>query len=69
MTREQETILAIIKQYLTDHPNMRFGQALVNLNIVQVTTPEDPMRAEDYVPRVQDPFYNSDVDILKRMKV
>lgn len=67
MTTEQAEILARLRDYLMKNPTIRFGQALVNLNIVQVTAPEDPLNTTDYIPRVADPYYDTDFAILKRM--
>ena len=48
-------ILEVISQKIEKYPDMRFGQLLVNLNIVQT----------DYEGRIMDPFYKESVNILE----
>lgn len=40
MKKEHEIILTALKQYLESYPNIRFGQALFNLNINQFVNPD-----------------------------
>jgi len=48
-------ILEILSNQIDKHPDWRFGQLLVNLNIVQT----------DYEGRIMDPFYKESVNILE----
>lgn len=68
MTRHQAnmTLLEILKGYLTDNPDIRFGQALVNLNALE----DDFMATKTQVwGRVyKDPFYEEPQETLKRVK-
>ena len=53
-------ILDKLKNYMLTYPDMRFGQALANLNIIEYD------RAKP-TPEVIDPFYDESVDILQRV--
>lgn len=53
-----EEILSILKDYLENHPEIRFVQALWNLNIMRVD--------DNYV--IVDDFYEEPTDTLKRIK-
>jgi hypothetical protein len=59
-----DNILFLLKQYLKDNPQIRFGQALVNLNINQFTTPLHPQNS-NYLLR--DTYHDTDEQILKRI--
>lgn len=48
------TILRLLEEYLRHYPDMRFGQALVNLNIVE---------------KDKDPFYDEPGDTIERMLI
>lgn len=50
-------ILEVIAQKIEKYPDMRFGQLLVNLNIIQT----------DYEGRIMDPFYKESVNTLEDM--
>jgi len=66
MKPETQAILQILTQYLTENPQIRFGQALGNLNINQFANPRYPNQ-ESY--KLRDIYQDSDVDILKRIKL
>jgi hypothetical protein len=50
--KDNITILRLLEEYLRHYPDMRFGQALVNLNIVE---------------KDKDPFYDEPASTLERM--
>lgn len=52
-------LLEIIQDYLEKYPSLRFGQALVNLNILEPT---------DNMTVVKDPFYDEPMAMLDRIK-
>ena len=54
-----EKILEVLTKYLEENPEIRFGQALINLNILQ---------NEKDKPVVFDPFSDESVDIYQRMR-
>ena len=53
-----EKILEVLTKYLEENPEIRFGQALINLNILQNEKDKNV---------VFDPFSDESVDIYKRM--
>ena len=61
----QECNLEIINRlgdYILSHPDIRFGQALVNLNILNIVY--DSLGEN---PIVSDPYYEESVQTLRRM--
>ena len=54
-----EKILKVLTKYLEENPEIRFGQALINLNILQ-------NEKDKHV--VFDPFSDESVDIYQRMR-
>ena len=54
-----EKILEVLTKYLEENPEIRFGQALMNLNILQ-------NEKDKHV--VFDPFSDESVDIYQRMR-
>ena len=54
-----EKILEVLTKYLEENPEIRFGQALINLNILQ-------NEKDKHV--VFDPFSDESVDIYQRMR-
>ena len=61
----QECNLEIInrlKDYILSHSDIRFGQALVNLNILNIVY--DSLGEN---PIVSDPYYEESIQTLKRM--
>lgn len=57
-------ILDILKKYFTEYPDIRFSQALANLQIIQYTN----TLAEGGHMEVIDPFNEESTDILERIK-
>lgn len=55
------SILAMLKTYLEMYPDMRFGQALVNMDVLQYG------EAEDSGSQVIDPFYEESSVTRDRM--
>ena len=53
-----EKILKVLTKYLEENPEIRFGQALINLNILQIEKDKNV---------VFDPFSDESVDIYQRM--
>lgn len=64
MTEEQQLILLAIEEYLTVNPNLRFGQALFNLDIVGFKNSENP---EESNYAIRDIHADSDHAILERI--
>lgn len=65
MNKRQESnfeILDILFEAAMEYPDMRFGQLLVNLNIIEIEL------GSDLLANVRDPFYNEPNDILERVK-
>jgi len=58
------TIAELLKQYLIKYPDIRFGQALFNLNINQFADPDNPEACNHYL---RDIHSDSDDAILKRV--
>ena len=56
-------LLETLKVYLESHDEIRFGQALVNLGIIQYQN-----NTYDEEIMVLDPFYEESIDMLNRIK-
>ena len=54
-------ILNKLRDYFLAHPDMRFGQALANLNIIEYDRTK-------LTPEVIDPFFEESVDTLEKVK-
>lgn len=52
-------LLEIIQAYLEKYPSLRFGQALINLNILEPT---------DDTNLVKDPYYTEPMAMLERIQ-
>ena len=65
MTPEHQKILNAIEAELKRNPDLRFGQALFNLQINLFVTPKNP-EASDH--RMRDIHGDSDKDILRRIE-
>jgi len=61
MKQEHKEIIEIISNYLEKYPDIRFGQALRNLDVTQYNYNTD-------VAVPVDNYNDSDKEILKRMK-
>jgi hypothetical protein len=55
-------ILFLLAKYLDKHPEIRFGQALVNLNILERDNSE-----YSEIPKYKDPYNDEPIVIHKRM--
>jgi len=64
MKNEHKVILNILGQYLEKYPELRFGQALFNLDIMQWEEPFNP-HGENVM---RDIHADSDVKIINRIK-
>lgn len=53
-------LLEIIQDYLEKYPSLRFGQALINLNILEPT---------DNTDLVKDPYYTEPMAMLERIRI
>ncbi|MET1260049.1 hypothetical protein ABV409_11925 [Flagellimonas sp. DF-77] len=65
MKKEHQSIIGKITQFLEDHPDQRFGQAIFNLRINEFqksTDPKNPFRA------LRDIYNDSDSEIIKRIE-
>ena len=62
MSRQKDNIeiLNRLYQYVTDNPDIRLGQALVNMEVIR-SVPQNG------VPTIIDPFYEEPALALKRM--
>lgn len=65
MDSTQKDILKIITDIWSEHPNLRFGQLLTGLNVLEFA---NKMTPEESNFNLNDIFYNKDKDILKRIK-
>ncbi len=63
MTKEQEQIIKSLSEYLDKYPEIRFGQALFNLNINEFEKP-NKFFGEN---KLRDIYNDSDLKILSRM--
>lgn len=61
MTRKEynKQILDLISKYIDQHPNQRFGQILVNLNIIQISPKGE----------IIDPFYEESQTTFEMVKL
>lgn len=64
MTKEAEEILHNLEKYLHKNPEMRFGQALFNLNINQFADEKIP-ESKNFLLR--DIYNDEDEKVLRRM--
>jgi len=64
-------LVEIMKAYLQQNPDIRFGQALWNLGIIRRENKPDPPPGISWplVQGIVDPFYEEPWDTLKRLKV
>ena len=65
MKKEHEEILDLISNYLSNHPDQRFGQALFNLGINEFSNRINP-EIKNY--NIRDIHSDSDEQILNRIK-
>ena len=57
-------ILNELKYYLIANPDARFGQALVNMNVLKLDN-----QSNNEIPSYADPFYEEPEETLKRIKI
>jgi hypothetical protein len=69
MKKEHEIIMEELSKYLDAYPQLRFCQALFNLDIIGF--PENPnipdLRVVRQPARLRDTFYDEDIDVLNRL--
>lgn len=65
MNENQKAILGTLQQYLEKNPGIRFGQALMNLNINQFSQPQNLELGKHLL---RDIYNDTDAAILNRMK-
>lgn len=65
MKKEHSAIIELITQYLREHPNQRFGQALFNLGVNEFVDKANPVN-KDY--RLRDIYSDSDAAIRLRIE-
>ncbi|MBC2845997.1 hypothetical protein H7F21_12900 [Winogradskyella flava] len=63
--KEHQEILDLISDYLSNHYDQRFGQAIFNLRINEFVNKTDPAK-EDY--KIRDIHGDTDNKILERIK-
>ena len=56
-----KTILTLLEQFVEEYPDMRFGQILMAMHIIEMEQ-DGPNKFS-----VKDPFYEESVDTLKRI--
>lgn len=59
-------IIDKLNRVIEEHPDLRFGQLLVNSNIVQISSKMDDKGLLE--PVVLDPFYDESSEIFNRIK-
>ena len=65
MKKEHEIIVDLLKEYLENHPDQKFGQALFNLGVNEFKNTTDP-RNPNY--DIRDIHNDKDNEILKRIE-
>ena len=65
MKAEHKAILNILEKYLKEHPEIRFGQALFNLNINEFADKDNPSNKNHLL---RDIYNDLDENILNRIK-
>lgn len=53
-------ILTLLRKYFDTYPEMRFGQALANLNIIEYDDSQQH--------HIKDPFFEESIEILEKVK-
>lgn len=66
LKKEHKKLLDLIAQYLNDHPEIRFGQALFNLDINQFKK-KDSLGIKQ--PELRDIYNDLDQEILMRLEL
>ncbi len=65
MKKEHKTIIELLNNYLENHPDQRFGQAIFNLGINEFEKTSDPHNPSYSIRNINN---DNDADILKRVK-
>lgn len=65
MKKEHNEIINLISDYLNQHPDQRFGQAIFNIGINEFLNKVD-LQKEDF--RIRDIYNDKDSDIINRIK-
>ncbi len=65
MKKEHQLIIEKLNQYLENHPDQRFGQAIFNLGINEFQKTTDP-RNPNY--NLRDIYNDSDLEIIERIE-
>ncbi|BCY27862.1 hypothetical protein [Flavobacterium okayamense] len=65
MKKEHNEIINLISDYLNQHPDQRFGQAIFNIGINEFLNKVDPEK-DDF--RIRDIYNDQDSDIINRIK-
>jgi hypothetical protein len=60
-----ERILKELKDYLEQYPDIRFGQALINLNIIEIDEKNSTLL---FGPQYKDPYNDEPITIYNRMR-
>ena len=65
MKKEHNEIINLISDYLNQHPDQRFGQAIFNIGVNEFLNKVDPEK-DDF--RIRDIYNDQDSDIINRIK-
>ena len=60
-----EKILKELTDYLTKYPEIRFGQALINLNIIEIDMENSTLL---FGPQYKDPYNDEPITIYNRLR-
>lgn len=60
-----EKILKELTDYLTKYPEIRFGQALINLNIIEIDEKNSTLL---FGPQYKDPYNDEPITIYNRLR-
>jgi len=60
-----EKILKELTDYLTKYPEIRFGQALINLNIIEIDRENSTLL---FGPQYKDPYNDEPITIYNRLR-
>lgn len=60
-----EKILKELTDYLTKYPDIRFGQALINLNIIEIDEKNSTLL---FGPQYKDPYNDEPITIYNRLR-
>ena len=60
-----EKILKELTDYLTKYPDIRFGQALINLNIIEIDEINSTLL---FGPKYKDPYNDEPITIYNRLR-